>query len=110
MTIELRNQRINKEKLQEKQALVETQKIECNRLEKLHSLIGSSDGKKYRNFAQGLTFELMVSHANKQLEKMTDRYLLIRHNEQPLELNVVHNYQVVKYEQLKICREGKALS
>ena len=33
----------------------------------------------------------MVSHANRQLEKMTDRYLLIR-NEQ-LELNVVDNYQ-----------------
>ncbi len=51
------------------------------------------DGKKYRNFAQGLTFELVVSHANRQLEKMTDRYLLIRDEQQPLELNVVDNYQ-----------------
>ncbi|MFA5699710.1 MAG: SbcC/MukB-like Walker B domain-containing protein, partial [Desulfuromonas sp.] len=50
-------------------------------------------GKKYRNFAQGLTFELMVSHANRQLEKMTDRYLLIRDEQQPLELNVIDNYQ-----------------
>ena len=55
--------------------------------------IGSADGKKYRNFAQGLTFELMVSHANRQLEKMTDRYLLIRDEKQPLELNVVDSYQ-----------------
>lgn len=35
----------------------------------------------------------MVSHANRQLEKMTDRYLLVRDDEQPLELNVVDNYQ-----------------
>ena len=62
-------------------------------MEKLHQLIGSSDGKKFRNFAQGLTFELMVNHANKQLGKMTDRYLLIRDEAQPLELNVVDNYQ-----------------
>jgi len=67
-----------KERIKEKQSAIEAQKKECHRWEKLHGLIGSADGKKYRNFAQGLTFELMVSHANRQLEKMTDRYLLIR--------------------------------
>ena len=72
---------------------IAAQKKECSRWEKLHNLIGSADGKKYRNFAQGLTFELMVSHANRQLEKMTDRYLLIRDDRQPLELNVVDSYQ-----------------
>ncbi|MFK5953605.1 MAG: AAA family ATPase [Desulfobacterium sp.] len=82
-----------KERIKEKQAFIDGQKKECIRWEKLHGLIGSADGKKYRNFAQGLTFELMVSHANRQLVKMTDRYLLIRDNEQPLELNVVDNYQ-----------------
>ena len=61
--------------------------------EKPHGLIGSAEGKKYRNFAQGLAFELMVAHANRQLEKMTDRYLLVRDNEQPLELMVVDDYQ-----------------
>ena len=35
----------------------------------------------------------MVKHANIQLQKMTDRYLLIRDTNQPLELNVVDNYQ-----------------
>ena len=82
-----------KERIKEKQSAIDAQKRECHRWEKLHGLIGSADGKKYRNFAQGLTFELMVSHANRQLEKMTDRYLLIRDDQQPLELNVVDNYQ-----------------
>lgn len=82
-----------KERIKEKQAAIDARKKECRRWEQLHELIGSADGKKYRNFAQGLTFELMVSHANRQLEKMTDRYLLIRDEVQPLELNVVDNYQ-----------------
>ncbi len=82
-----------KERIKEKQSAIEAQKKECGRWEKLHGLIGSADGKKYRNFAQGLTFELMVSHANRQLAKMTDRYLLIRDEQQPLELNVVDDYQ-----------------
>ena len=82
-----------KERIKEKQTAIEAQKKEWYRWEKLHGLIGSADGKKYRNFAQGLTFELMVSHANRQLQKMTDRYLLIRNDKQPLELNVVDNYQ-----------------
>ncbi|MDO7710235.1 MAG: hypothetical protein MUQ51_01235, partial [Pseudomonadota bacterium] len=71
----------------------EAQQKECVRWNTLHELIGSADGKKYRNFAQGLTFEMMIGHANRQLQKMTDRYLLIRDEAQPLELNVVDNYQ-----------------
>ena len=35
----------------------------------------------------------MVSHANAQLIKLTDRYLLVRDREQPLDLNVIDNYQ-----------------
>jgi exonuclease SbcC len=56
-------------------------------------LIGSSDGKKFRTFAQGLTFDLMVTHANTKLQKMSDRYLLARDDNSPLELNVIDNYQ-----------------
>jgi len=84
---------VAKARIKEKQADIDAQKKECHRWEKLHGLIGSADGKKYRNFAQGLTFEVMVSHANRQLEKMTDRYLLIRDEQQPLELNVIDNDQ-----------------
>ena len=66
---------------------------ECLRWKNLHELIGSADGKKYRNFAQGLTFAMMVGHANRQLRKMSERYLLVRDSVQPLELNVIDNYQ-----------------
>lgn len=96
------------DQIKEKQSTIEAHKKECHRWEKLHGLIGSADGKKYRNFAQGLTFELMVSHANRQLEKMTDRYLLIRDEQQPLELNVVDNYQAGEIRSTKNLSGGES--
>ncbi|ACL02477.1 SMC domain protein [Desulfatibacillum aliphaticivorans] len=85
------------EKLAEKQKGllndIEAQSKECGKWGRLHDLIGSNDGKKFRNFAQGLTFEIMVSHANKHLQTMSDRYLLIRDPNEPLDLNVIDNYQ-----------------
>ena len=86
------NDTARKEQREQAQA-VDAQKVECGRWDLLHDIIGSADGKKYRNYAQGLTFELLVSHANRQLRKMSDRYLLVRDESRPLELNVVDNYQ-----------------
>jgi exonuclease SbcC len=60
---------------------------------RLNELIGAADGKKFRNFAQGLTFDILIHHANRQLHKLSDRYLLVRDDSQPLELNVMDNYQ-----------------
>ena len=70
-----------------------SQRQELENWNNLHALIGSADGKKFRIFAQGLTFELVVKHANQQLREMTDRYLLIRDKEKPLDLNIIDNYQ-----------------
>lgn len=97
-----------KERIKEKQTAIEAQKKECRRWENLHELIGSADGKKYRNFAQGLTFEMMIGHANRQLQKMTDRYLLIRDDAQPLELNVVDNYQAGEIRSTKNLSGGES--
>ncbi|MDR2529881.1 MAG: AAA family ATPase [Synergistaceae bacterium] len=77
----------------ERVTAMEKQRRECERWERLHELIGSADGQKYRNFAQGLTFEMVIRHANRQLRKMTDRYLLARDDELSLDLKVVDNYQ-----------------
>jgi len=90
---QLEQNKLAHERIVKQQTIIQAQQTECQRWDKLHALIGSADGKKYRNFAQGLTFELMVSHANAQLKKMSDRYLLIRDNQFPLELNVIDNYQ-----------------
>jgi exonuclease SbcC len=97
-----------KQKHRERAEAVDAQKLECSRWDLLHELIGSADGKKYRNFAQGLTFEIMVGHANRQLRKMTDRYLLIRDAAQPLELNVVDNYQAGEIRSTKNLSGGES--
>jgi len=69
------------------------QQRECDRWSQLNHLIGSADGKKYRNFVQTLTFDRLVYFANLQLSSMTDRYLLVPDKEASLNLNVIDNYQ-----------------
>ena len=95
-------------KQQQRLADIELQKKECTRWDMLHELIGSADGKKYRNFAQGLTFEMMVAHANRRLQKMTDRYLLLRDHTQPLDLNVIDNYQAGEIRSTKNLSGGES--
>ncbi len=97
-----------KARIEEKHAHIESQKEECRRWENLHELIGSADGKKYRNFAQGLTFELMIGHANRQLQDMTERYVLIQDDSQPLELNVIDNYQAGEVRSTKNLSGGES--
>jgi len=101
------NERL-REKQQERMRSMEAQRKECERWDRLHQLIGSADGKKFRNFAQGLTFEIMVAHANRQLLKMTDRYLLTRDEDQPLELSVIDNYQAGEIRSTKNLSGGEA--
>lgn len=87
---------------------IEAQKKECNRWDILHELIGSADGKKYRNFAQGITFQIMVNHANRHLQKMTERYLLVCDSSYPLELNVIDNYQAGEIRSTKNLSGGES--
>ncbi len=83
----------NKARVKEKRAIIAAQKSELRKWENLHRLIGSADGKKFRNFVQGLTFETMISFANRQLQNMSDRYILLSDDTQSLSLNVVDSYQ-----------------
>ncbi|HPB97143.1 MAG TPA: SbcC/MukB-like Walker B domain-containing protein [Polyangiaceae bacterium] len=91
--IKLHDQEVAKERIKEKQQAIEAQGKECGRWDALSKLIGSADGKKFRNFAQGLTLEVMLHHANHQLRTMTDRYLLKRDDATSLQFNVVDDYQ-----------------
>ncbi|MCB2217733.1 AAA family ATPase [Desulfofustis glycolicus] len=97
-----------KETQRQRLLLAAARQREWERWDRLHGLIGSADGKKYRNFAQGLTFELMVGHANRQLQKMSDRYLLIRDRTHPLELSVIDNYQAGEIRSTKNLSGGES--
>ncbi len=72
----------------------------CNLWHEMDRLIGSADGSKFQDFAQGLTFRTMISHANHRLRKMTDRYILAQgetnhksHEPGPLEPVIIDTYQ-----------------
>lgn len=108
VTQRLAEDRTLRSRQKERIEAIEAQKIEYERWDALHDLIGSADGKKYRNFAQGLTFEIMVAHANRQLRKMTDRYLLMRDDAQPLELNVIDSYQAGEIRSTKNLSGGES--
>ena len=92
----------------QEQSITEAQEREYQRWRQLHDLIGSADGKKFRNFAQGLTFETVVRYANRTLRAMSDRYLLIRDTAQPLELNVIDNYQAGEIRSTKNLSGGES--
>ncbi|MDP2127033.1 MAG: AAA family ATPase [Pseudohongiella sp.] len=105
---DLRSNEQTREKQKYQAEKIDSQKRELERWSTLHELIGSGDGKKFRNFAQGLTFELMISHANQQLKKMSDRYLLLRDPDQPLDLNVVDFYQAGEIRSTKNLSGGES--
>jgi exonuclease SbcC len=105
---QLRQQAEQLQRHQSRLQAIQLQSSECERWERLRVLIGSSDGKKFRNFAQGLTFELMVAHANRQLSKMSDRYILVRDTTEPLELNVIDNYQAGEIRSTKNLSGGES--
>ena len=44
----------------------------------LGELIGSADGKKFRNFAQQLTLDILLRDANLHLQSLSRRYRLER--------------------------------
>ncbi|MFA7536955.1 MAG: AAA family ATPase [Desulfuromonadales bacterium] len=57
--------------------------------ESLRELIGSADGNKFRAFAQSLTLDALLAHANRHLEDLARRYYLERVPGSDLELQVI---------------------
>src|SRR5262249_46878039 len=45
---------------------------------KLNELIGSKDGKKFRNYAQQYTLDVLLGYANNHLQTLAQRYRLER--------------------------------
>jgi len=72
---------------------LEKQQQEARRWRQLSELIGSADGKKFSEFAQGLTLARLVDLANRHLHRFTDRYRILRNPEQHLDLLIQDEYQ-----------------
>ena len=60
----------------------------------LNKLIGSQNGNNYRIFAQRITLQMMIGLANKQLARMSGRYILTTSpGDDGLALSVIDNEQ-----------------
>jgi exonuclease SbcC len=68
---------------------IDRQKQAADRWAEMSALIGSSDGKKLRTFAQGLTLDALLAQANLHLEQLRPRYRLERVPGHDMELEVV---------------------
>jgi exonuclease SbcC len=76
--IQLRDDASNKQKIG---ALLQTIEAQAQRTEnwaKLNEVIGSADGKKFRQVAQEYTLDLLLSYANVHLDMLSKRYVLQR--------------------------------
>lgn len=89
ITLIISNDKINKAKTIELRKRKEELKSIANNWAKLNSLLGSSDGNKFRVIAQGYTLDIMLAYANKHLKELTDRYELARFSPDSLSLKVI---------------------
>jgi exonuclease SbcC len=59
-------------------AEIDKQQVAERRWGKLSELIGSQDGKKFRNYAQQFTLDVLLGYANRHLAELARRYRLER--------------------------------
>lgn len=90
---QLENDRQNRQNQQSLMTRIEQHQQQVDDWAYLNNLIGSSDGAKFRRFAQGLTLDHLVYLANQQLARLYGRYLLQRKESNALELQVVDTWQ-----------------
>ncbi|AWB06985.1 exonuclease (plasmid) [Azospirillum humicireducens] len=79
----------NRQRLAGLTTAIEAQQKRCALWGKMAQLIGSANGQKMRNFAQSLSLDLLLTHANRHLEDLARRYRLERVAGADLEIQVV---------------------
>ncbi|MBA2726907.1 MAG: hypothetical protein H0U49_01875 [Parachlamydiaceae bacterium] len=72
---------------------LETDRQRLSVWQKLSNLIGSHDGKNFRKFAQGLSLDLLIKHANVHLSSLNNRYRLKRMPGDELDLEIQDLHQ-----------------
>lgn len=93
---ELKSNELNRSKIKEKENLIIKQQNIVNNWEILNTAIGSSDGKKFKEIAQGITLDYLIYNTNQKLIELFPRYELYRiqndGNATSLELGVIDKY------------------
>lgn len=78
LALRLREDDARRERARSMMAEIERQRAIEERWAKLAELIGSADGKKFRNYAQQFTLDVLLGYANQHLAQLARRYRLER--------------------------------
>jgi exonuclease SbcC len=90
----LKDDDIRQQKIQLVKSEIEAQQKIYEKWASLSGLIGSADGKKFNQFAQGLTLDRLLLVSNHHLQLLNDRYRLKRNiTDQGLRLLIIDKYQ-----------------
>jgi exonuclease SbcC len=76
--VRLRDDATNKQRIGSLLQTIEAKALIVENWAKLNEMIGSADGKKFREIAQEYTLDVLLSYANVHLEMLSKRYLLQR--------------------------------
>ncbi len=79
----------NRARLADLTVAIEAQKAQHGLWATLAGLIGSADGQKMRNFAQSLSLDMLLGHANRHLDDLARRYRLERVAGANLDIQVI---------------------
>ena len=83
----------NRKKLAVQQKLLEEARKKSAIWNRLRLLIGSHDGAKFRRYAQSISLDILIRHANQHLTRLSDRYRIQRLTEKELELEIEDLHQ-----------------
>jgi exonuclease SbcC len=78
LRLQLAQDQARRHSAQSMMAALDKQQLVERRWGRLSELIGSSDGKKFRNYAQQFTLDLLLGYANSHLAQLARRYRLER--------------------------------
>jgi exonuclease SbcC len=78
LALRLREDDARRERASAMMGEIERQRAVEERWARLAELIGSADGKKFRNYAQQFTLDVLLGYANRHLAQLARRYRLER--------------------------------
>ena len=78
LRLQVAQDQVRRTSAQSAMAGIERQQVVERRWGQLSELIGSSDGKKFRNYAQQFTLDVLLGYANAHLAELAKRYRLER--------------------------------
>ena len=84
---------MNRRKFADQKELLEKAQKDAAIWGRLRLLIGSHDGAKFRKYAQSISLDVLIRHANRHLGRLSDRYRIQRISGEELQLEIEDLHQ-----------------